>query len=208
LTFDNAFDFSKVKFGLGARLGKGDNEKHKEAYRQRGYSVSFGYHTANFLSSSFRNYVKDGNIKRQFGMVLNYRITALYPLMFDLEWFSSRFSVNNLPNWPNNDSIKVRHRGIEVSALLPLVSNKTITPYYGAGYQFSQLLSGLPFIKSDNVDYSNISEMKLNTSGLIVKGGIMINMGNATLSFDYKRSVFNKKSPYEQFAIKLGMYLD
>ncbi|MBK9358854.1 MAG: outer membrane beta-barrel protein [Bacteroidales bacterium] len=207
LSTDKEFDFSQIKGGLGIRLSNDAvfSGNAEDYFDDKKVIITYGYHSTNFSNTAFRNHLLNDEIKKAWGNILNLRITTGYPFMFDIGWFSSQFKVNNMPNWPNADSVKIRHRGIELSMMLPLLSaSKTIIPYYGAGYQLSQLYTGPPFVKQSNVSYDNIEKMSSSTSSPIVKAGLMLNFEIICLFVEYKHSLFNKNHPFDQLSVNIG----
>ncbi len=204
---DNEFAFSQFNAGLGFRIS-GENlflGRVKEDFDEDKVMLTYGYHQTNFLNSTFKTYFENGDIEREWGSIVNLRIAGAYPVMFDLAYFSSQFSVKNVPSWPNSDTTKVRHRGGEIAVLMPLLSaTRFFIPYCGAGYQFSQLYAGPPLIQESGVDYSDIIEMAKDVSSPIYKLGIMFNFNIMSYSVEYKHTFFNDKNPYYQLSANLG----
>ncbi len=204
---DNELAFSQFNAGIGFRI-EGENffkGNVKDDFEEDKVILTYGYHQTDFINSTFKGHLKNGNIKRTWGNTVNLRITAAYPLMFDLGYFSSQFTVEDVAGWQNADTVKVRHRGGELAVLLPLLSKtKYFIPYLGAGYQISQLYVGPPLIEESGKDYSDIVEMAKNTSSPIYKLGVMFNFELMSYSIEYKHSLFNDKMPFYQLSANLG----
>jgi len=207
LNVDNPFDFSQINAGMGFRI-KGENffrGDAKDDFDESGVILTYGYHQTDFLNTTFQSHLKDGNIARAWGNTVNLRITATYPIMIDLGYFSSQFTVSNIASWKNPDTTKVRHRGGELALSMPLLSKtRFFIPYIGAGYQISQLYTGPPVIQETGKDYSSIIEMAKNTSSPIYKFGLMINFNMMSYSVEYKHSFFNDKMPFYQLSANVG----
>jgi len=207
---DEKLAFSQLNLGLGFRI-EGENffkGNVKDDFEEENVIITYGYHQTDFINSVFKRHMMDGNIQKSWGSSVNLRFAVAYPLMFDLGYFSSQFTVKDLTGWQNADTIKVRHRGGEIAVLLPLLSKtKHFIPYLGAGYQLSQLYVGPPLIKDSEKDYSDIVEMAKNTSSPIYKLGIMFNFQVMSYSIEYKHSLFNDKMPFYQLSANLGFKL-
>jgi hypothetical protein len=207
-TFDagNAGSFNQITGGLGFRIHKDYlyNEDDQDEMRHSKLIAYYGYHQTDFQNQMFRTLLKDGQIERQYGQHFSLRIIAAYPMMFDLGVFSSQFKVKGIANWTFPDSTVIRHRGIEAAMLMPLFyATKYFTPYIGAGYQYSQLFAGAPFLQVSGQKYDK-TQASINTSCPIWKTGIMITFRRFALAFEYKHSLFEQEKRFNQVATNLG----
>ncbi len=205
---NDKFAHSQLNLGIGFRVNASgifaDNVR-EDIDDNGGTILSGGYNQTYFLNSTFKTNLDDGRIKNSFGASASLRLIYLYPIMFDIGYFSSQFEIEDLPGWTNEDQ-KVRHRGGEAAMLISLLSKtRYFIPYIGAGYQYSQLYVGPPLIKDSNEDYSNIVEMATNTSSPIYKFGLMMNFNNMSYAVEFKHSVFNEQYPFYQIAANIGI---
>jgi len=202
------FAFNQLNAGIGFRI-ETENiflGNVKDDFDESGVIISYGYHQTNFLNYVFNQHLKNGDIQKEWGNVLNLRITASYPLMIDLAYFSSQFTVKDVYGWQNTDTTRVRHRGGELALSLPLLSaTRYFIPYIGAGYQFAQLYVGPPVVQTEGVDYSDIVVMSKNTFSPIYKLGVMLNFNIMSYSVEYKHSFINNKLQFYQLSVNLGL---
>lgn len=145
----------------------------------RHFSLLLGYHRTSFLNPTFDQNI--GNIyNHKFGMNLTTRI-EYFPLIFDVTAFT--------------EDIGTSLNGVEGSlsyafTFLPKNSYITWVPYFGAGYQYS-FLNG-----------------SLNTSSPLIKGGMMVNLGEKKefiLSGEFKQSLpLSNERTFTQYSINMG----
>ncbi len=213
LAFNHNWSYWGEMFeGIGQIAGKGgssvsdvlfwgDARDYKE---ETMLTYSYGYHQTSFISSNFRANMDSDTIKRTWGHALNFRYHRLYPLMVDVGYFSSIFNVNaQTLGWNSLDTVKIRHRGVELAADLPLLSIfEKFIPYAGAGFQISQLTNKSIWDSGKKLPML----MRVNTNSVIWKAGFMVNLidYSTVITVEYKHSMFNRKTPFYQFLITAG----
>lgn len=176
--------------------------------------VSLNYHRTNFLNGHFAKNEESGVLSHNFGTSLNYRVISVYPFLFDINWFSSRFEyTGDDENNPLYEAYKIRHRGLELAVnfvLLP--SNRHFMPYAGIGYQSASLIASnlWPMESADDENKNNSDteaiRYKSNCSELIWKTGIMLEYRRATFGIEYKQSL-NAKSEKASNQLSIGIGL-
>ncbi len=207
LSKNTEFSFNQLNAGIGFRTSteRSFDGDAKEDFREDPIIISYGYHETNFLNTAFQTNVANGNITKKWGNTVNLKITGTFPVLIDLGYFSSQFTVSDLAGWQNSDTTKVRHRGGEAALSLALLSKtKFFVPYVGAGYQYSQLYTGPPLIEVEGEENLEIIEMAKNTSSPIYKFGIMLNFNASSFSVEYKHSAFNDDFPFYQLSANIG----
>jgi len=146
------------------------------------FSVLMGYYRNNFLNPDFEINL-DTAYNYLYGLNLNTRL-EYFPLIFDLGWFYSFY-----------EDFSSDFSGLEGSVsyaftFLPENSYITWVPYFGGGYQHT------------------FSNRKWSVSNPIVKGGLMINIGEASefiLNGEFKQSLpLSRENTYNQFSINMG----
>lgn len=173
-----------------------------------GFSISYGPHTTSFLNGTFANNNGNSTIERRYGGIFttSYR---LYPIIIDVDWFSSNFRVKNSPTWPFSDSTVVRHRGISVfisTTFFPLVHSRTFFPYAGVGYQTSSLGVGIAAVKiNENTAKDKISS--IDTSAPLWKLGCSIYIFKAyKITAEYRQSLaLGQKKSFSELCLLLGL---
>ena len=173
-----------------------------------GFMVSYGYHQTTFLNPVFGNNINDDIIKKKYGGVFTASYTA-YPFIFDIDWFSSRFRVQDKVSWPYNDTTNVRHRGMSFfisSALFPLVHSKSFLPYIGIGYQSSALGVGIEIVKVSKGGKS-VEQSSINTSCPQWKIGFKLKWWEAYwLIVEYRQSIMlNQEKSLNELSVLIGL---
>ncbi len=191
-------------YGVGGGIGEvmfgGDA---KDYMQEENLTLSYGYHQSTFLNDNFASNVDKGYITPVWGHAFNVRYHLLYPVMLDIGSFSSIYKIEkNTPGWAFADSIKVRHRGMEMALLMPVFSLfQNFIPYGGFGYQSSTLTNTSTWDVEEKIKYEVVA---VNTSSAIWKAGIMINFLSTMLTIEYKHSLLNKRSPFSQLTVCYG----
>jgi len=101
-----------------------------------GFSLGLGYNQTTFINSQFGQMLKEGIIQRQFGHSINTRIVAS-PIIFDLNFYASRFRVENNPDprWMYADTSRIWHAGAEIGFSIPVIlTARHLVPYLGLAY--------------------------------------------------------------------------
>ncbi|MCO6491948.1 MAG: hypothetical protein J5I98_26260 [Phaeodactylibacter sp.] len=171
--------------------------------RTGGISLGYGYHRSQFLNPRFSTVSESGNLKPAYGDYVNLRLTAA-PFVFDVSWFASRYKVDNYPDWPYADSVKVRHRGWEFAAsFIPIqngVFSKYVVPYLGVGYQSASVCTGCGW------DYALELKSSVDASMPIWKVGAMINISPLFfVNAEYKQSLgLSQKNAFSQWSVGIA----
>ncbi|MBP6870694.1 MAG: hypothetical protein KBC43_01685 [Bacteroidales bacterium] len=180
-------------------------EKMKEC---NGFTISYGYHQTVFLNPRFDANMDNGILERKYGGV--FRVSyMLHPVIFDVDWFSSRFRIHDSGNWALEDTTDVRHRGLSLfisTTLFPLVHTRAFIPYIGIGYQTSSLGANINLISfSSGKDESQV--ISLNTSSPLWKIGLTTRIWQAlVINIEYRQAFLTKeKKGYNELGIMLGI---
>lgn len=200
--------YSRISGGVGFSLESDEVFKSnvKESFEDEGKLIFMGgIHQTEFQNKAFKTNNNNEILQPEIGHSLNLRILHAYPLMIDIGWFSSQFSVTeNTPNWNYADTTRVKHRGGELSLNFPFMSlTRYFIPYFGAGYQYSQLYVG-PAIFALEEEKNEIPVKSVDTSCGIFKAGIMICFRRLMFYGEYKHSLFNSKSEFYQLSAGVG----
>jgi hypothetical protein len=166
----------------------------KEFYKDHLLSLSAGYNSTTFSNAFFKENLSNGNIKKGLGYAATASVT-LFPIFFDLTYFSSGFTVTNIE--PFKEDSPISHRGVELSAdVIPFVMGVNVYPYFGAGYQYSQLYTSSLTIEGTASG---------NTSSPIVKAGVKIRIRKFVLFGEYKNGFDINSSGYASWQIYSGV---
>lgn len=173
-----------------------------------GFTLAYGYHQTTFLNEVFGMNISNNVISRKYGGVLMARM-KLYPIIIDVDWFSSRFRISDAVSWPYSDTTNVRHRGMGFfisSALFPLMHSKIFVPYVGIGYQTSSLGVGVDIIEMNDSNKS-IEPSSIITSCPQWKAGFLVNMSRMyNLTIEYRQSFpLNREMAFNEISIILGL---
>jgi hypothetical protein len=166
----------------------------KDFYRTHLIDMNIGYYNTTFSNYFFKNNISNGNIKRGLGYAASLNFN-LFPLFFDLTYFSTGFTVNNIEAFNPNSTIT--HRGGEFSAnVIPLTLGINVYPYLGAGYQYSQLYS-----KSLTIEGTASS----NASLPFAKAGVKVRLTRFVVFGEYKYGFDINGSGYASGQIYTGV---
>ncbi|MBK7629081.1 MAG: PEGA domain-containing protein [Bacteroidales bacterium] len=163
-------------------------------FKSHRFSINLGYYNTTFSNSFFKENILNGNIKRGIGYAATLNFN-LFPLIFDMTYFSARFTVNNIEAFKPNSMII--HRGGEVSVnIIPYPIGVVVFPYLGAGYQYSQLYTSSLSSEGTGSD---------NTSLPIIKGGVKIRISKLLVFGEYKKGIDFNGSGYASGQIFSGI---
>lgn len=157
-------------------------QNKKKVYN--GFSFHYSYQHTSFAYSDF-NF---SHLKQSYGNSFNLRY-LYHPIILDYSTFSSYFSA-----YISTDIQFIKHRGFELSVayVLPIFKNSNkISPYIGAGYQFSTIYA------EDN--YKSISALWKAGTMLHFSENFFINLEMKS-SFKYKMA-----HPFNQYSVGIGI---
>lgn len=190
----------------------------KQKFNDRmGLTYMLSYHKTNFLNDQFAANIQDGVLDYHPGTCLTFRFEYGFPLVFDFNWFSSRFTYEGPNDNPLFETPYIRHRGIEVSSNLVLLpASKNFMPFIGIGYQSASLVASnfWPLDKysdeNNNNSNNNQDEEKIehlsNCSTPIWKVGLSFGFDKLYINAEYKQSLgaLSTKS-FNQISIGIGI---
>jgi hypothetical protein len=182
-----------------------------------GLTYMLCYHQTNFLNDQFVNNIQDGALSYSPGTCLSFRFEYGFPLVFDFNWFSSRFTYEGPNDNPLFETPYIRHRGIEISSNLVLLPvSKSFMPFIGIGYQSASLVASnywpLDKYSDDNDKKSNTSNQEKeeikhlsNCSAPIWKVGLSVGFDKLYINAEYKQSLnVSATKAYNQLSIGIG----
>ena len=189
--------------------------KVKESFRGKPtISFMYSYHQSSFLNKNFAQLMESGDMTREFGSSLKFRIEYGFPFLFDVDWFSSRFFLDSPTGAPLEQTSYIRHRGLEVSCnLLLLPVFKYFQYYMGIGYQSASLIASnkMPLESTQEDDPNATVEKEISyysdCSSVIWKAGFTIMMGeNYLINAEYKQSLKpDGLKSFNQLSVGLGI---
>lgn len=168
-----------------------------------GMYIGFGYHQSDMLNAQYGLARKNKEIRRRFGDALSFGYTYS-AVSFDIQWFSSGFYTGKAV-MGFQDSVKIRHRGLECSISYMFMPHaKVFVPYIGLGAQTAALGSGIGL--GDNTTDPNKKDYVLksstNMSALIWKAGLRLNVSRGMfLLGEFKRSMGADEKSFTQLHI-------
>jgi len=161
-----------------------------------GMAINYGFHTSTFLNSQFGYYLENKNLIRKYGNCLSYSV-IYYPIIADINFFSSRFKPSEIPNWNYiEEGSMIKHRGTEITfrfAIPPSIFTTYIVPvpYIGIGYSMSNLV----ILSQTADDAYRMKKSATNTFMPVWNIGLFI--------FENEMNFFNLKIEYSQtFSLK------
>ncbi|TVR89926.1 MAG: hypothetical protein EA411_01190 [Saprospirales bacterium] len=160
----------------------------------KGVYLNFGYHQTDFLNSKYRENLQNDDLSRDLGyhVGLTYQY---YPLIFDITFFRSNFSTENLPNQYYGKSTKIWHTGIELAGCLNLLPDVPIlNPHIGIGYQWSFLRT--PSKDNDKPEIKKVSQVGTSSPIWIVGLNLQFSRSIA-INGRYKASLLSDKDNYQ-----------
>lgn len=163
-----------------------------------GFFLNAGIAQSSFLNSQFSQFREQDIINSNVGFSIGFGYVT-YPLIFELAYFSSPYEIKG-HNWNYEEDTKVQHRGMEVGVNLALLPNiRQVQPFVGLAYHSSQLGAGL-----SEDEEQDITETSVNTSGLLLKTGLIANFTSRFgLRGDYRRSLTTayEDAAFNQFTL-------
>jgi hypothetical protein len=186
--------------------------KHSDGFNLRGINSflrkdgdfvafnSIAYSTVNFLNANFASHLQDKNIKRDFGILYDFRLTRLSPLMLDVVYNYESFTIDE--NFSSDFAGKnILNQSFELSSSLILFPcPRYFVPYAGIGYNYSWLKQKKSTDSSENEEDEPVSV----NSCPIWKAGIQSFLTDYLMVYiEYKQSVLTDK-PFNRLCFGIG----
>lgn len=167
-----------------------------------GLTMGYGYHQSQFFNARFEEVIQREQVAPTYGDYLQLRYTAA-PFFFEVNRFSSRFSVEEQPNWPYSDTTQIRHKGWEFGlGYFPIHQgffSKYVVPFLGISYQTSSICASCGWDEDKELQSS------IDASTLVWKTGLRINFTSTLgVNASYKQSLnLSDNRAFSQIAIGL-----
>lgn len=203
--------FKTVTEKLNVSTSTSENQSYTLESTKRKHSlksfITASYQTSQFINESFSTAFAQGDIVPEFGGVAGFNINA-YPVRIDVNGFMEKFNTPNVTVSGQANVAWVYHEGIEAAMSFYLLHLGRFMYFYaGGGYHFSQLRMDF----DESVSSSIEKTYTFDTSGFLVKGGVLLNLKALTIFGEFnfvpatkEHNNYPVNAAYSQLRVGIG----